>query len=103
MSNYFASAGRLACEPFETLGIQTQGKTFVTVKQKNGLLRTKVVYPCERLVDTQLSRGSEIRPGFYVYIRGDCVSLPFTREVFDIGDKKVILVPLEQIQAVEMP
>lgn len=85
----YAPNRRLACTPFETLALETQGKTFKSVREKNDLFRLSVVFGNERY-----------RPGDVVYVRGDIKSLPFTREVFEIGGDKFILIPEDHIQLV---
>ncbi len=81
---------RVACTPFESLAIETTGGAFKTVKQKTSLLRTKVVMG-----------NSDYPEGVLVYLRGDVVTLPWTKEIFEVDGQKFILVPQEHIQLVK--
>ena len=89
MSNFQAVNNRIACKPFESLAIETQGSTFKTVKQKTSLLPLEVLWGNYNL---------EYRPGDTIYVRGDVTTLPWTREVFEVDGMKFILVPAECIQ-----
>jgi len=80
---------KVACTPFESLAIETQGTAFKTVKQKTTLYRLKVLIGNERF-----SVGS------FVFVRGDVVTLPWTKEVFEQGGDRFILVPEDFIQLV---
>lgn len=93
----------IACEPFESLAVQTQGKAFVIVKQKNSLYATKVVYMSIREFTTGNLQAHPYQPGHTVYLRGDAMTMPWSREVLELGGKKVILVPCSHIQAWEFP
>jgi hypothetical protein len=83
---YLIPNNRIACEPFESLAIQTTGKTFVTAKQKNSAYITRVVYPSKDCDD--------LLPGDSIFVKGTDMTLEWAKEVFEIGGKKVILVPL---------
>ncbi len=87
--NFYVPNRRVACTPFESLSIEAQGKTFKTVKEKNDLISLTVVYG-----------NHNYSPGTIIYVRGDVKTLPWTREIFDIGLHKVILVPEDCIQIV---
>jgi hypothetical protein len=93
----------IACEPFVNVGIEKQGNTFVTAKQKNSLFATKVVYQNIREFSNGNFQGYPYRAGDTVYVRGDAMTLPWTKEVLDLGGRKVILVPCAYIQAVDKP
>lgn len=81
--------GKVACTPLESLSLETQGSGFKTVKQKTALVKLKVVFG-------SLKFGS----GLYVYLRGDVITMPWVKEVFDVEGQKVILVPEDCIQMV---
>jgi hypothetical protein len=103
MPNFVVANGRLACAPMdEAVNIKTQGNSFKTALQKNALVRTKVIFCCERVTDSPMQRGSAIQPGSYVYLRGDALTNQWAREVFNLNGEKVVLVPLDQVQVVEV-
>jgi hypothetical protein len=85
----FVPNNRVACSPFESLAIETSGSAFKTVKQKNSLLRLSVVAGNERYL-----------AGTYVYVRGDVITMPWTKEIFELDGTKFIIVPEEAIQLV---
>lgn len=87
----------IACEPIADMSIQTSGKSFVIVKQKNALLALKVVY------GSLEKHKHPYEPGTTVYIRGDNLTLPWAGTKFTLGTKEVILVPCNAIQACETP
>ena len=80
---------RVACSPFESLSIETSGVGFKVVKQKNSLLRLLVVYG-----------NDQYQPGDTIYVRGDVITMPWTKEVFQVDKTPFILVPHEYIQVV---
>ena len=81
---------RVACTPFESLAIEASGKAFKTVKEKNDLLSLTVVFGNDRYAS-----------GSMVFVRGDVKTLPWTREIFQVGEKRFVLVPEECIQLVK--
>lgn len=81
---------KVACTPFESLALETQGRAFKTVKEKNDLFILKVVFGNERY-----------RRGDTIYVRGDVKTLPWTREVFEVDGEKIVLVPEDYIQLVK--
>lgn len=86
----YAPNRKVACTPFETLALETQGKAFKSVREKNDLFRLTIVIGNERY-----------RNGDVVLVRGDIKTLPFTREVFEVGGLKFVLIPEDYIQLVE--
>lgn len=82
---------KIACTPFESLAIQKTGTNFITAKQKSELMETKVLFP-----DTE----DVYEAGQRVFIRGDAMTLPWTREVFEFQGTKFILVPMDAVQMV---
>ena len=66
-------------------------------KQKVSLLKSKVVFFC----DTDERQDLEINPGDTVYLRGDVITMPWVKEVFEVNGKKFILAPLSSIVLVE--
>lgn len=72
---------KVACRPLVT-SIQKSGNTFVTVKQKTNLVATCVVF------------GNEtFRTGTFVYLRGDVITMPWAKEIYDLGGHQFILIP----------
>ena len=84
---------RVACEPFQSLALEKEGKSFVTVKEKTTLFPMKVV------MSTVSETGSEkYHVGDTVWVRGDTKVLQWAKDVFEINGQKFILVPEEIIQ-----
>ena len=87
----------IACEPLKTRSLEKTGTNFVTAKQKNELLELTVVYPPAQ--DVGVTPYLAYQPGDRVYVRGDCITLHWTAEKFELGGREVILVPLDRLQA----
>lgn len=82
---------KIACQPFVD-HLQTQGKNFMTVKQKNSCMGTKVLFST-----------AEFRAGDTIYIRGDATTLPETKEVFEWNGVKFVLLSKHLVQFVVRP
>lgn len=91
-SGPYAANRRVACKPFETLQIEKQGRSFVTIKNKQSLVGLEVIFG-----------NNDYRVGWTVYVRGDVVTLPWAKEKYQLQDKEFILVPDEAIQIVTKP
>lgn len=84
---------RAACEPFQSLSLEKEGRAFATVKEKTALLPLKVV------MNTVSEDGREkYHVGDTVWVRGDVKTMAWVKEVFEIAGQKFILVPEECIQ-----
>ena len=79
---------KVACS---TLGkyrnVVMKGTNFKTAEQKGALLPLTVIFGNERY-----------EPGDTVYIRGDAMTMPWSKEEFSDGDATFILVPEDYIQ-----
>lgn len=85
----------IACQPV-TISVEKENRSgFATVKQKTQLLQTMVVFGSSDPVKNPYKVGD------FVYLRGDVSTLAWARNPFEIGGKKVILVPCDQIVALE--
>ncbi len=71
--------------------IQMTGNAFKTVAQKTILIELTVLYGNERL-----------KPGDKVFVKGDCMTLPWTREELSMPGTagQFILVPEDRIEMV---
>lgn len=84
---------RVACEPFSSLAMEQQGKTFVHVKEKTSLFPLKVLF------ETSWTHGqTPYHQDDIVWVRGDTKVLQWAKDVFEVQGKKFILVPEEYIQ-----
>ena len=89
---FYSANRRIACEPLESLALETQSRSgFQVVKQKTSLFKTRVVFGNERFMAST-----------WVYVRGDVVTAPWAKEVFEVGARKFILVPEDAVQLVEL-
>lgn len=90
--NLYVPNRRVACSPFQAKSVEVKIKNaFATVSQKTELTQMEVVFGNERY-----------RPGTFVYVKGDVLTLPWTREVFELAGKKFVMVPEDLIQLVEL-
>ena len=88
MGNVFVTNKKVACTPLgKYRSIQMTGNTFKTVAQKSELLSLTVVYG-----------NDDFNVGDVVYIKGDCMTLPWSKEEFSLGDTKFIFVPEDRIE-----
>ncbi len=89
MENFFVPNKKVACTPLGAQrSIQTTGNTFKTVLQKTTLLQLTVVYG-----------NDNYKTGDWVFIKGDCMTLPWTKEEYTTSDGKMfILVPEDRIE-----
>jgi hypothetical protein len=88
----------IACDVPVSKAVQmTQKRGFAVANQVVELLPIKVVYGNSG----DNARRYPYMPGDTVWIRGDSMTLIWTKERYQLGDKKVILVPCSAIQAWE--
>lgn len=84
--------GRIAVTPFESHSVQMEkSHGLVTIKSKVSLLAVKAVYST---VDGEYSAGDTI------YVRGETVAHPFSKEVYEMDGHKFILLPKELVVGV---
>lgn len=82
---------RVACTPFERTSIEVANtRGFAVVKQKQGLSQLEVVFESE----------DGFHPGNKVAVFGSSCAAAWAKEVFEIGGKKFVLVPVGEIVAV---
>lgn len=81
--------GTLAVEPIVTSVEKEVRHGVALAKQKIALIATKVVFPDAK---------GDYLAGEVVYLRGDCIQLPWAREVFELDGKKFILVPINDVK-----
>lgn len=92
-TTFYSANNAVACLPLESTALESRGTGFKTFVQKTSLLKTKVVYGNEKIL-----------PGSVVYVRGDVISMAWTKEVYeDIGGNKIVLVPEDRIVLVQKP
>ncbi len=86
---FFVPNKKVACSPLgKYRSIQMSGNTFKTVAQKSTLLQLTVVYGNDSYAE-----------GDIVFIRGECMTLPWTKEEFSVCNGEVfILVPEDRIE-----
>lgn len=89
----YAATGYVAVVPFEVTIEKEVRKGIALAKQKTALIETKVVFG---------DKDNKYLEGDTVYLRGDCIQLPWARESFQIGDKKFVLVPINEVRAVTL-
>ena len=91
---YVSVNGRVACQPFENVGVgkQVYGQgTFVTGKYKNNLLETSVVFGSDKFA-----------VGTVVFVDSARLAAhEWTRAVYEVGGQKFILVPENEILLVK--
>lgn len=82
---------QVGCTPIENRTVASEVKSaFAVVKNKVELVELEVVFGC----DDGPSAGDK------VFIKGDQVNHEWCKNVFSVGDVKVILVPLIAVQLV---
>ena len=87
----FCSGKTVACEPFTTTGVETEIRHGMgTIKQKVTLTALEVVF-----------FGCGLNPGDIVYTRGVNNKANWGKEIFEVGGRKIILVPDSDILLVE--
>lgn len=82
---------QIACFPISTTIEKEQHTGFVTAKQKTQLISTVVVFGDKK----------DYWPGTTVYLRGECISAPWARLVYTVGNEKFILVPISDVVMLE--
>lgn len=93
---------KIACEPIKSFSLDKRGVGFKTIAEATSLTALTVVYPSSH--QTSFMDGKRpipYQPGDKVYVRGDCKTFGWVKEVFDLGGQKVILVPVSAIEAWE--
>ncbi len=89
--DFFAPNKKVGCTPLgKHRAVQMTGNTFKTVAQKSTLIELTV-----------LIGNDSYQPGDRVFIRGECMTLPWTREEYAMPDSTetmFILVPEDRIE-----
>lgn len=95
---FFVPNNKVALSPFPTQSVEKENKGgFVVVKQKVSLTPLRIVFGNENVEGTMVYAPT----GAVAYVRGDSVTLPWAKEVFEIEGQKFILAPLDAVQLVE--
>lgn len=84
--------GHVACSPFETTSLKISVDRGLAIHtQRHELTKLAVV----------LDYGTVYNAGDSVFVRGECMKHAYALAVYEIEGKKFILVPEDQIVAVE--
>ncbi len=86
---------KVACTPFEKRSVEIENKSaFATVKSKVDLVPLTVVLPAEASLH---SLFLTFEPTDTVWVKGESIKLAWSGEVYEVGGKRFILVPVESI------
>lgn len=92
---FIVPKNKVALSPFPTTSIEKENKGgFVVVKQKVSLTALRVVFGTT-------SDVISVPTGSIAYVRGDSVTLPWAKEVFEVAGHQFILAPIDAVQLVE--
>jgi len=85
---FFVPNKKVACAPLgKYRAVQMTGNTFKTAVQKGALLELSVVFS-----------SGDYKKGDTVYIKGNCITLDWTKEEFTAESVPFILVPEDRIE-----
>jgi len=85
----------VALEPFPAMSVEKNVKSgFTTIRQKTELTPLKVIFDTE---DQRFRRGD------IAYVMADQYSHPWGKAVYEVGDEKFVLAPLNVIQGLKRP
>ena len=88
---FFVPNKKVACAPLgKYRAVQMTGNTFKTAVQKGALLELSVVFS-----------SGDYKKGDTVYIKGNCITLDWTKEEFTTDSVTFVLVPEDRIELVK--
>ena len=83
---------QVACEPIANRSVASEIKSgFAVVKNKVELVKLKVLFG-------MVPEEGRMRPGDYLYIKGDAVNHEFAKTVYTLDGVSFILIPLQFVQ-----
>ena len=89
---------RVACEPFpENVVNKEMFKGVARPQQRGALTKLKVVF---RGGGERVGQG-DLFPGYDVYVKSDLFKANWAMEIYTKGEKKFILVPIDQIMLID--
>lgn len=94
---FYVPVNKVALTPFPTLAVEKQNTTgFVTVKNKLTLVPLKVVFGNENADGTPIYAPTHST----AFVRGDSVTQPWAKEVYEVNGIQFIIAPIDAVQLV---
>lgn len=93
----------IPAKPFESHAVQTQGKNFLTVKQKNSMFWTEVLFDTTVQAFSGSNQLIYLPKDIKIAVNGNDLTLPWSKTEYEVEGYKFILIPSVHVIATLEP